>query len=202
MATLIADILTAIRYRLVDPDKTNWSDLELTSYVTDAHRAIHFIVANLKPELVSVTQSGITASGASTVILSEGEILRDIRGWIGPDMTKLESVDPNVFLMRNENGVPKYFWISGFDSVDLYPVPDGGYSYLFKYVPQPQALRTYSPWPVSFDGFLVEFAVTRAGLRDEADMSQEASFMNSWQNKVEQALISIDRGEGVVRGYW
>lgn len=201
MATTIADLLTAIRYRLVDPDKTDYSDAELTSYLKDAHKAIYMTVAQLKPELVRVKEIGNTVPDTSTITLLGGILLSKVALWI--EGQKIPAVNPEEFSDNEDKGRPTSFWTAGFEAIELYPVPDGEYQYTVKYVPHPMStFGTESPWPSGFDPFLVEFTVARAGLRNEADMTQEAGFMANWQSKLVDALGSVDRGEGIVRGYW
>jgi len=202
VATSIANLLTSIRYRLVDPEKSNWSDAELTSYLTDGNRALFFTVANLRPEFVRTGQTGTTVSGEKAIAITGGPILRDLRVWIGPEKERLQSMELHELPSLHRVGKPEFFWASGFSSVDLYPVPDGEYEYTLSYIPQPAILEENSPWPESFDGFLVEFAVVRAGLRDEADMTQEAGFMSSWQQRIAEAIGAVHPGEGVIGGYW
>ncbi len=202
MATSIADLITSVRYRLVDPNGTDYSDGELFEHLRDANRAVHSTVARIKPELVRYTQTGNTVSGTASISLTGGDILQGLA--VTVKSRRLDNVSPDLYSRDDETGEPRSYWCSGFDTVDLYPTPDGVFPYTVSYIPQPTDITAdgNSSWPVMFDPFLVEFATARAGLRNEADMTQEASFMSNWQQKIIEALSMIDQGTGQVRGYW
>ncbi len=199
--TAIRDLITSVRYKIVDPDATNFSDAELLSYFQDAHVALHGLVAERRPKLIEEKKSGKTETGVNTISW-QGEAYSKIKvrinGYLLTPLEEERQMDATI------TGEPLYFEVAGFTSIEIYPTPDNQYNYELSFVPQPTALLIdgTSPWPVSFDPYLVEYAAVRAGMRDEADMNQEASFMMQWSQKIKDALDSMAPSHGRVLGYW
>lgn len=185
-----SDLISRVRYKIVDPDAGDFADAEILLYLNEGGRVLHGMVADRRPAVVGSTKSSAITSDAPSMTLDYNpRRIYSVRldGYVLPvlDFEKVRDA--------TQTGMPGWWYLSGFKAVTFFPTPVVGDSYTaeIKYVPEydEMALADEScVYPDQALDLLVEYAVIRAGMRNEADVSQETAILRTWRSDVQAWL--------------
>ena len=205
MAKNPADLVALVRVQVIDPAETDFTDGEILQYLNQAGRILHNMIADRRPDLVQEVKEGDISVSVPYVTLTR--FPRRVRR-VRVDGRK---VDPGAIpgiADVSETGRPEYWYMSGFRYVSFSPTPDSTYGVKVFYVPEyAEMVLSGGPcvYPDQALDMMVEFAALRCGLRNEADMSQEAGLFKNFRGEVVtwlSDLTPVPRGEGFIQPYW
>ena len=205
MAKVPADLVSQVRTQIVDPSETDFPDSEILQYINQGGRILHNMIADRRPDLLQEMAEGNVSSDSTLITLVK--FPRRVRQvWV--DGRKISPFGTLGIADISETGKLEYWYMSGFRYVAFFPVPNSEYAVKILYVPEysDMALDDVScVYPDQALDMVVEFAVTRCGMRNEADMSQEAGLFKSFRGEVQawlSDLTPVPVCEGFIRPYW
>lgn len=106
--------------------------------------------------------------------------------------------------VNDRQGKPERYYMTGFDTLHFFPVPEADTPYSIIVVSDMQLLGydDKSPFPTEIDDFLIEYVVIRASVSNEFDVSQETSIMGTVVSQVENVIRNLVQKEVFTDGYW
>jgi hypothetical protein len=118
----------------------------------------------------------------------------------------LRPINPRLIDEPDREGEPHCYFAAGFNNIHLWPRPTGTkVEYTVTYVPDLVILTSLDeevPFSIEIIDFIIEYAVIRAGMVNEFDVSQESSIMGAIVSQIESLFHNIN-GHGVqTDGYW
>lgn len=187
MSLTPADLLTRVRYKIVDPDSNDFTDTELMLFLNEAGRILHGMITDRRPMTLATTKSATLSALAASITLDYNpRRILDVRvnGYVLPVIDPLGIFDPT------QTGIPGWYYLSGFKAVTFFPTPAGSdtYAAVVRYVPEYTEMAAEGGscvYPDQALDLLVEFAAIRAGMRNEADVSQETALLRNWRTEVQ-----------------
>lgn len=117
----------------------------------------------------------------------------------------LRPINPRTITDIDMEGDAEFYYAIGFNNICLWPHPTGKVEYTVTYVPDLVVLSDMDaevPFTSEIIDFIVEYAVIRASMVNEFDVSQETSIMGAIVSQIESLFHNIN-GHGVqTDGYW
>lgn len=103
----------------------------------------------------------------------------------------------------DRTGTPQEFYLTGTNTINFFPVPDGETKYTIIKIDDIEELSMSdkSPLNTEFDDFLVEYGVIRLSVSNEYDVSQESQIMANIYDQVQRILVPPPAGLQTA-GYW
>lgn len=200
--SLVSDLITRIRRPLNDIDVDEYTSTELTDYINQAHRLIYDVVALHRPMMIAdPLVTGNTVAEQNQISLPKKPIkFIDVR----VNKKPIDEIEITSIPDLTTQGVPTAYIPFGFDKIQLYPTPDKEYSYSVYYIPECSTLLENStvPWPTNYEDAIVEFCVSRAGMRNGYNTNSEAQLTSMLHDKILELLIGLTPGNMAVKGYY
>lgn len=193
-----------IRLQLHDKQATEYDDDEILFCLNAGVRFIRRTIISTRPELLMDVQTGKLKSGCNQIKLDTNFIsIVDVRA----NGKSLEVTSPICIQnILEEAKQPAAYYITGFNSVVLYPSPTEDIIYNVFFVPDSKEICdcqcSDSPLPNDFDDALMEYVIIRLSMGNEFDMSQETSVMQIIVNQVETIIANFPDPQHIVTGYW
>lgn len=226
----LKEVIDRIRASTHDNDKLDYDDQQLINYVNNGIRFVRrtmlaidtFLLANVLtgtkelPEETKETENPnvvIDGEATSTESITETADLSviDIPDRFSNVMSVkangnvLKPINPRTITDIGMEGDPEYFYMVGFNKICLWPHPTDKVEYTVTYVPDLVILTSLDeevPFSIEIIDFIIEYAVIRAGMVNEFDVSQESSIMGAIVSQIESLFHNIN-GHGVqTDGYW
>lgn len=193
-------MIIRVRSSVHDKQETGYTDDDILGYINDGVRLMRRTILDIAPALL--------ADGPIT-----GRLFRDNFVVMDKPITQVINVFADRKRMRalskeevaNDVGRPYGYFISGFNTINFYPFLKDPIDYSITVVSDMQLLtmQDASPFPNDLDDFLYEYAVIRASISNEFDVSQETSIMSTIISQLENVVRNMQRNVGLtVAGYW
>lgn len=212
----VLEIIKKVRGTVHDEQETGYTDDVLLGYINDGTRILRRIVMDIEPLLLAEECSAHVMAGENTLELTE--TVEDINaGTVTENNIKVSRIcdvranGKSLKLVRvsdindlERQGTPSCYYLQGFFTIKLWPVPDADMSCSVLYVRDMPllAITDTSPFPMEIDDFLVEYTILRASLGNEFEMSQEHQIIGMITGQVEAFLYAHTKPRVSVRGYW
>lgn len=199
----VHDIITRIRSSTHDKQVTGYRDADLLGYINDGVRLMRRIILGIRPELLMADPVTGTLKAGETDIKMEKMISKVIEVKAG-GRKLLPLPAANVIIDDDRTGEPDSFYIVGWKTVRVYPIPEKDTDYSITFIGDMELLDYdgASPFSTEIDDFLVEYAITRSGISNEFDVSQESSVMGNIISQVTDLLQHMVSDTVTVDGYW
>ena len=198
----VKDIVIRIRSSTHDKQQTGYRDSDILGYINDGVRLMRRIIMSIRPELLADDPvTGTLLAGESTIKL-EKMISKVLEVTAGDK--RLEPLSANMVMDAQATGIPDSFYLQGWKTIRVYPIPKKDIDYSVTVVSD-MTLLDYdgaSPFPTEIDDFLIEYAVTRASISNEFDVSQESSIMGNIISLATDFLRNMAHDTVFVDGYW
>lgn len=198
----VKDIVIRIRSSTHDKQQTGYRDSDILGYINDGVRLMRRIIMSIRPELLADDPvTGTLLAGESTIKL-EKMISKVLEVTAGDK--RLEPLSANMVMDAQATGIPDSFYLQGWKTIRVYPIPEKDIDYSVTVVSD-MTLLDYdgaSPFPTEIDDFLIEYAVTRASISNEFDVSQESSIMGNIISQATDFLRNMAQDTVFVDGYW
>lgn len=198
----VKDIVIRIRSSTHDKQQTGYRDSDILGYINDGVRLMRRIIMSIRPELLADDPvTGTLLAGESTIKL-EKMISKVLEVTAGDK--RLEPLSANMVMDAQATGIPDSFYLQGWKTIRVYPIPKKDIDYSVTVVSD-MTLLDYdgaSPFPTEIDDFLIEYAVTRASISNEFDVSQESSIMGNIISQATDFLRNMAQDTVFVDGYW
>jgi hypothetical protein len=123
---LVSDALLLVRYAVGDMDDSKTSYYQKMVALNAANRFIRKLAFEYKPSLLNYTETQNTV--ASTVEYTLTHKPNKIRA-VRVAGTKIDPINPDIIKDLTETGKPRGYYMSAFDKVSFWPVPDAVYSF-------------------------------------------------------------------------
>lgn len=199
---LVKDMIEKIRWETHDEQATGYGDDTLLSYINDGVRFVRRTIMDVYPTAIAnINETGTLDTGINEIKLeNKYTVLIDVRA----DGRRLIPRSLRDIDDTKRQGRPEYYVASGFDTLYVYPIPERICDYMVTAIGDMQQLELEgaSPFPNDFDDFVIEYALMRASLTNEFDMSQEQSIMGSIVGQVEARLRAFLPAGVEPGGYW
>lgn len=215
----IKEMIDRLRLSAHDEDEIGYTDAALLNYINDGVRIVKRTIAGIRPMLLSVRFTGIvpvtdTDGEAAAEVIVPGVIKFDRKisqfidvkvgdkrlqqiNWVDKDMM-------NVCCPAASDGEPRFYIACGYDAIEVLPHPGAGVVYNIIAVPDMSylGLEDEAPFPEDITDFVYEYALARASLTNEFDMSQETSIIGMLTGQVEAYLYRQSPTDVQTSGYW
>lgn len=222
----MATILEKIRYATHDEQETGYTDAFLLGCINDGIRLIRRTIMGINPMILAdFTQEGTLETGKSGIVPYEVTSRKTVTKEDGSKETieetapvilshicsvrvdgrELRQIQPNEIYKLDKDGKPKFYYLTGFCNVNVFPVPDEEYSYRIDGVRDIGELTNVtdvSPFPSEYDDFLYEYAIMRASFGNEFDMTQETGLVAQIISQIEEKVRGISPTGVYSVGYW
>lgn len=198
----VTNMIIRIRSSTHDQQKTGYSDDDLLAYINDGVRFVRRTVMSIAPTMLAdIDLSGELAAGESKVT-SEKAITSMVEARVnGIRVPRINAMD---IADTSYAGIPNGYYVTGMYSVNFFPIPDVAVKYRILAVSDMENLTidSASPFLNDMDDFVYEYALIRASIGNEFDVSQETSLMSTIVGQITTMLN--DRRQEVVQtaGYW
>jgi hypothetical protein len=198
----VTDILTRVRALTHDERKTGYLDTDILYAINGGIRFIRRLIKDYKPLLLADPPYTGTLKAGDSFVKLDAIVTKviDIRvkGQTIP-VTDLSNISD-----MTKTGTPYAYYMTGFDTIHFYPVPDSEVSYSIVVIGDLKEvdLEGTSPFPNDFDDFLVEYAVIRLSVGNEFDVSQEQQIMSSIIQQIQNNLMGDGQPINQVSGYF
>ena len=193
-----------IRTRLHDRDEITYEDEEILDCINCGIRFIRRTIADVRPALLISEHKGTLAAGETQITL-ETRPTKIINVTIGEANTPLHETEMAHAIHEGiaEVGIPKEFFLTGTQTINIYPAPSTGTSYTIRTIDDIAEIEWSgkSPLNTEYDDFLVEYAAIRLSVGNEYDMTQESQLMANIVAQIQQLLTPPPTGI-VTEGYW
>lgn len=198
----IKDIISRVRNRTHDTQKTGYTDRHILECINDGIRFIRRIIKDYKPLILAeppVTGTLLADVNQVTLLFPITKML-DIR----VNGERIGVTDLANITDLTTQGTPYAYYQTGFSTVNFYPTPDKDVTYSIVAVGDftEVDLTGKSPFPNDFDDFLIEYAVIRLAAGNEYDMTQETNLIGSILQQIQNNLIGDGNPVNQVSGYF
>lgn len=209
----VSELITEIRARTHDEQETGYTDDTLLSYINDGIRFIRRTIFSINPLLIAdYTQEGTLTAGDRKIAIeetSESDAKTSVRlariCSVRVDGRELEQINPSEIYDLKHTGRPEFYYLTGFATINVWPVPDIAYDYEITAV-RDVALLTkvtdISPLPTEMDDWLYEYATLRASVTNEFDVSQESGLFRQIVAQIENMCYQLSPRGVTASGYW
>lgn len=201
------DLIHRVRYNTHDEQVTGYTDETLMGFINDGVRFIRRIAMKVAPDVISdIDLTGELEPGECRIQLDDDIVISHVSE-LRVNGRRLEQVNRRDIIDTSHLGEPIGYYMTGFKTINLYPVPNEAATYSilavsdFRFVPVTSS-KEPTPFPNELDDFLVEYCVIRASVTNEFDMSQEMSIMSSILSQLMEYLNSFAQNSIQVDGYW
>lgn len=198
----VKDMILRVRAATHDQQETGYSDMDLLMYINDGLRFARRTIMDIYPMLLVDTELEGEFMEGENEILSDRPIsaIVDVR----IDGERIGAINPRSIRDLRERGKPQQYYICGFSSIRVWPVPVHMHSYHVLAVGDMKPLKwdEDSPLPNEFEDFIYEYVIVRASLTNEFDMSQENNIMASVVQQISTAIRSFMPPGVKTRAYW
>ena len=202
MATAVSTLLTNVRYKIIDPNSSNFTDAELLIYLNEADRTVRNLITLHAPDLIEIEETGTADSDNYTVTLTN---MATTVNNVTLDGKTIPAIKRDHIYDLDDTGKPRGYLMTGFNTLRFYPIPSNdSYTYAVRYIPNYENLDADddSRYPQMFDDLLTEFVTIRCIARDEGVPQTESSLFGSWREQVSALLDSFAPVESIITGYW
>lgn len=192
----ILSLIDRIRGQMHDKDAIGYDDTDLLGFLNDAARYLRkIIIANNCALLVDIQDDYKAENGILTMQRPVAKILS-----ITHNGTKIK---PSSVFDNNGDSCSQYYLMQ-WDKIAITPKPDDNTVYHVVAISdfKPFDLPDTPDFPYALEDFLIDYAVIRAGMINEFDMSQEMNVFADLTSKVITYLQSIVNVPVQVGGYW
>lgn len=198
----VETLLNKLRRTLKDEDVVTYSDDELIDYIEDGISFIRRIIISENPEYIATgIAKGTLGAGINELELSASCYVYDVR----VDGKKIPRENLSSIENIEERGdIRKYVLLNG-KEILFFPIPEKDHTFKIMGVYDQPRLSQISNTPFNgdIDNLIFEYAVIRAGIGNEFQMSQETQLMQVVAQQVEHLLnIYNECEQGQVRGYY
>lgn len=218
----VKDIIDRIRASTHDGDELDYTDDQLLNYINNGIRFVRRTILAIDTYLLCDTVTGVNELPTEPAEVIPGEdpepvepvdlaVIKMERPFSSIESVRvngrtLRPINPRLIDDPDREGEPHCYYAAGFNNIHLWPRPTGTkVEYTVTYVPDLVILTELEdevPFNSDIIDFIVEYAVIRASLVNEFDMSQEAQIMGSIIAQMENLFHGIN-GRGVqTDGYW
>ena len=216
----VKDIIERIRASTHDRDSLDYDDDQLIQYINNGVRFVRRTILAIDNYLLADTVTGVNDVPAPSddeddintepvepIDLSIINIDGGFSSIIGVKVNgnELKPINPRVIDVPDQEGEPSYYYAIGLKKIALWPLPTGRVEYTVTLVPDYTILTGLDdevPFTSDVIDFIVEYAVIRASMVNEFDVSQESQIMGAIVSQIETLFHGIN-GHGVrVAGYW
>lgn len=198
----ISTMIDKLRRTLKDEDENSFTDAELLDYIESGVAFLRRVIISTNPEYIAVPiDSGELQAGTNEIELPCSGYIFDVR-INGTRITKENISSIKDILAKGEP--QKYCLLNG-NRVLLFPAPDKTVSYFIIGVPEGARLSVegVTPFGSDMDNLIFEYAVIRAGIGDQFQMSQEMELMGLIMQQVTTLVTRYNQCEdSVVKGYY
>lgn len=222
----MATILEKIRYATHDEQETGYTDAFLLGCINDGIRLIRRTIMEINPMILAdFTQEGTLEKGKTAIVPYKVVSTKTIEKEDGStevveetspvilshicsvrvNERELRQIQPNEVYRFDRDGEPKFYYLTGFCNVNVYPVPNEDMAYRIDGVTdmgELTELTDVSPFPTEYDDFLYEYAIMRASFGNEFDMSQETGLVAQIVSQIEEKVRGISPVGVSSVGYW
>lgn len=207
----LKDVIERIRASTHDNDALDYTDQQLINYVNNGIRFVRRTMLAIDTLLLADTLTGVNEAASSEetepVDLSVIKIPDGFSNIISVKVNgnTLRPINPRTITDIDMEGDAEFYYAIGFNNICLWPHPTGKVEYTVTYVPDLVILTDMDaevPFTSEIIDFIVEYAVIRASMVNEFDVSQETSIMGAIVSQIESLFHNIN-GHGVqTDGYW
>ena len=199
----ISTMLEKLRRTLKDEDKNSFTDEELIDYIENGVAFLRRVIINVNPEYIAVPiTSGTVVGGDNDIELpADVNYVMDVR----VNGKKIKRVNLFDIADTTEKGeIEKYVLLNGHRML-FFPTPtkDAKYSVIGVYDCPRLSEEAVTPFNSDMDNLIFEYVVTRAGMGDHFQMSQEREVMSIILEQVTKLVNQSNQAEeGLVKGYY
>ena len=198
----VKEMIERIRSSVHDKQEVGYTDRDLVGYINDGIRFLRRTVMSIAPMMLAdINLDGILEAGENKLETEKPiSLMVDVRA----DGRKLEAINPLAIYDIKTRGKPDSYYMVGNNTIVLYPVPDCETDYSVIAVSDMEMVdeKGESPFNNDLNDFVFEYALIRASLGNEFDMSQETSVMGTIVSQVEFMLENRVPKAVDVEGYW
>ena len=192
-----------IRARLHDRDEITYEDDDILDCINCGVRFIRRTIARVRPALLMTESKGTLPAYVKSFILKKRPT-KIVSLTIGDEEKALHETEmAQVITERDEGEEPKEFYLTGTQTITLFPTPKKFTKYTIRTVDDIEEIswNDNSPLNTEFDDFLVEYAALRLSVGNEYDMTQENQIMANIAAQIQQVLSPPPAGI-LTEGYW
>lgn len=198
----ISTMIVKLRRTLKDEDNNSFTDAELLDYIESGVDFLRRIIISINPEYIAVPiDDGDLLAGMNEIELQNNVYIFDVR----VNGQKLFRENISSIKDTEAKGVPKKYCILNGNKILLFPVPNKNITYSVIGVPDGGRLSidSFTPFGNDLDNLIFEYAVIRAGIGDQFQMSQEMELMGLIMQQVTTLVIRYNQCESsVIKGYY
>lgn len=198
----ITELINRIRVLSHDALETGYDDNTILFTINSGIRFINRIIKANKPELLMSFPATGTLNAGENVICLNNKILSILA--VKANGRSLKTTSPININLTLEAEEPTAYYLCGFESLALWPMPTKDIEYSVFYVADSKELtiNDKTSLPIDFDDALIEYAVIRLSLGNEFDMSQEFSVMQTVVDQVTGIINNYPNPNYNINDYW
>ena len=197
----VQDMITKIRVTTHDQQNVGYSDTDLLGYINDGYRIFRRLIMDNAPMLLAEEKKGTLAAGVSP-IQCDTDISKVITVMLDKESIPLVSYHDIDY--TDITGIPYCCYLVGFRNLYFFPTDNTEHEYSIYYVPDMKLLElnSKSPFPTDITDLLYEYAIVRASISNEFDMSQENNVLSTILGQVESYVRNLTPMGVYQNPYW
>lgn len=198
----VTELINRIRILMHDEIATGYDDNTILFTINSGVRFINRIIKSIKPELLMSFPATGTLNAGENVICLNNKILSILA--VKANGRSLENTSPININLTLEAEEPTAYYLCGFESIALWPIPKNDIEYSVFYVADSKefTIEDKTSLPMDFDDALIEYTVIRLSLGNEFDMSQELSVMQSVVEQITSIINNYPNPNYIINDYW
>ena len=198
-------IINRVRANTHDKDNLEYEDTTVIDYINDGIRFVRRTIMAIDPlQLVESPITGTLTPGQNTITPVNSKKMSAILE-VRVDGVNLKKDTPWLIDNLAATGSPKSYYVTGFGTINIWPVPTQKCEYTILAVPDMKILsEADDEFPMMNDlaDFVVEYASIRSSLTNEFDVSQENAIMGSIVSQIEDMVRRYNTDSIQLSGYW
>lgn len=199
----LKDIITRVRTNTHDKDNLEYDDTTVIDYINDGIRFVRRTIMAIDPlQLVSAPIEGMMEAGNSVIDIEQRlSAILEVR----INGINLHKRTPWLIDDMSATGTPQSYFVTGFGTVNVWPIPTMDCTYKVLGIPDMEILKELDdvfPMMNELSDFVVEYASIRSSLTNEFDVSQETSIMSSIISQIEDMIRRYNTDSIQTAGYW
>lgn len=198
----VSNMINRIRALSNDKQGTGYDDNDILAAINDAVAFVGRMIKNIRPNLLLKEKIATLEYRNPNICLPEKVAgIQDVR----VNGYRLKPVQPRCIKNLEATAIqPECYYMRGFSTIRIHPIPCRPVSYIVIYTPQIPYLciHDHTPFPNDFDSLIVEYANARLNMTNEYDMSQEMSVVQAITSQIEDILYEYPDEDHQVSGYW